>query len=491
MSQIHILQDQGLFRQQCLINGQWRDATDKAVLEVSNPADNTILGTVPACGAAETREAITAAAAAFPAWRARTPLERGALLRAWEQAIRDNLEDLARILTLEEGKPLAEARGEILQGASYFPWFAEECRRVCGDVTPVFRPGVQALTRHEPLGVAAAITPWNFPFSMLPRKTAPALAAGCTIVIKPAGRTPYSALALAELAQRVGIPAGVVNVVTGNAKIIGGEIAANPLVRKLSFTGSTEVGKQLAADCARTLKRLSLELGGNAPFLVFDDADLDLAENLAMGSKFRNAGQTCICANRFLVQRGAHDAFVQRLTRRVKALRVGDGLAPDVDMGPLINAAAVERVHGLVQDALDKGARLLAGGKPHALGGNYYEPTLLTGLTREMRIFQGEIFGPVAAVMPFDTEEEAVALANDTRYGLASYVCTRDLGRTWRLFGSLEYGMVGVNDVTLAAAETPFGGIKDSGLGREGSREGLLEYMETHYALLGGLDLNA
>ena len=487
MSMLDILSDKSLFRRQCLINGQWCDADDNSVLAVTNPTNEEPLGTVPKCGAAETRRAVAAASAAFPAWSALTPLQRGAYLRAWEQAIKDNLEDLAKILTLEEGKPLAEARGEILQGASYFPWFAEECRRVCGDVTPSFRPGTQALTRHAPVGVAAAITPWNFPFSMLPRKAAPALAAGCTIVVKPAGRTPYSALALAELGMRVGIPAGVINVLTGDAVAIGGEIAVNPTVRKVSFTGSTEVGKQLAADCAPTLKRMSLELGGNAPFMVFDDADLDKALDLAMGSKFRNAGQTCICANRFLVQSGIHDRFVDGLAARVKALRVGNGLDPDTDMGPLINARAVERVDAMVRDAEAKGARLLVGGHRHALGGNFYEPTLLTGLKPDMRVFQGEIFGPVAAVMPFVTEEEAVALANDTSYGLASYVCTRDLARTWRLFGALQYGMVGVNDATLAAAETPFGGVKYSGLGREGSSEGLLEYMETHYMLLGGL----
>lgn len=348
MSMLDILSDKSLFRRQCLINGQWCDADDNSVLGVTNPANEEPLGTVPKCGAAETRRAVAAASAAFPAWSALTPLQRGAYLRAWEQAIKDNLEDLAKILTLEEGKPLAEARGEILQGASYFPWFAEECRRVCGDVTPSFRPGTQALTRHAPWAWPRPITPWNFPFSMLPRKAAPALAAGCTIVVKPAGRTPYSALALAELGMRVGIPAGVINVLTGDASAIGGEIAVNPTVRKVSFTGSTEVGKQLAADCAPTLKRMSLELGGNAPFMVFDDADLDKALDLAMGSKFRNAGQTCICANRFLVQSGIHDRFVDGLAARVKALRVGNGLDPDTDMGPLINARAVERAdaHG-------------------------------------------------------------------------------------------------------------------------------------------------
>lgn len=483
-----ILQDKKIFRTQCFINGQWCDADDKSTIAVVNPANGKTLGQVPNCGADETRKAIAAASAAFAAWKAKTPQERGVYLHAWEQAIRDNLDDLACLLTLEQGKPIAEAKGEILQGVSYLPWFAEESRRVSGEVIPVFRNGVQGVTKHEPLGVAVAITPWNFPMSMIPRKVAPALAAGCTIIVKPASATPYSALAMAELAARVGIPAGVFNVITGNAKKIGNEIAANPTVRKLSFTGSTEVGIQLATMCAPTLKRLSLELGGNAPFIVFNDADLEQAVPMAMGSKFRNAGQTCICANRFLVQRGVYEAFTQKLLEKIKNLRIGDGLAADTTMGPLINDDAVKHTAALVKDAAEKGATLLYGGKPHKLGGCFYEPTLLTGLTQNMRIFNEEIFGPVAALMPFDTEEEAIALANDTKFGLASYVCTRDMGRTWRMFNSLEYGMVGVNDATLASAETPFGGVKFSGMGREGAREGLLEYMETHYALLGGLN---
>ena len=482
-----ILQDKSLFRPHCLINGQWCDAADKSVIEVTNPANGKLLGHVPNCGEAEARHAVESAHAAFEVWQAKSPQERGAYLHAWEQAIHANLEDLARLLTLEEGKPLAEARAEILQGASYFPWYAEEARRVSGEVVPTFRHGTQALTRHAPLGVAAAITPWNFPMSMIPRKVAPALAAGCTTIVKPAGATPYSALALAELAVRVGIPAGVFNVITGNAGAIGAVITSSPLVRKLSFTGSTPVGRKLAAQCGPTLKRVSLELGGNAPFIVFDDADLDQAAAMAMSNKFRNAGQTCICANRFLVHEDVLDAFVRRLLHGIRGLHVGDGLKADTTMGPLIDAGAVAHVDALVRDAQEKGACRVTGGQPHSLGGNFYEPTLLTGVRPEMRILREEIFGPVAAVMSFESEEEAIALANDTEYGLASYVCTRDMARVWRLWLGLRFGMVGINDAALASAETPFGGVKGSGLGREGGREGLLEYMETHYALLGGL----
>ena len=482
-----ILQDKSLFRPHCLINGQWCDAADKSVLHVINPANGKQLGHVPNCGAEEARLAVEAAHTAFSAWSAKSPQERGAYLHAWEQAIHANLEDLARLLTLEQGKPLAEARGEILQGASNFPWYAEEVRRVSGEVVPEFRQGVQALTRHAPVGVAAAITPWNFPMSMIPRKVAPALAAGCTAIVKPASATPYSALAMAELAMRVGIPAGVFNVITGSAGAIGSVITESPLVRKLSFTGSTPVGRTLAAQCGPTLKRVSLELGGNAPFIVFDDADIDLAARVALGNKFRNAGQTCICANRFLVHKDVFDAFVRRLLQGIREFKVGDGLKADTTMGPLINAEAVAHVDALVRDALQNGACRIAGGQAHKLGGNFYEPTLLTGIKPDMRIFREEIFGPVAAVMSFEDEEEAVALANDTEYGLASYVCTRDMARTWRLWKSLQYGMVGVNDAGLASAETPFGGVKGSGMGREGGREGLLEYMETHYALLGGI----
>ncbi|WP_300785909.1 NAD-dependent succinate-semialdehyde dehydrogenase [uncultured Desulfovibrio sp.] len=482
------LKDPDLLRHQAYIDGQWRDAENGDTLPVINPATGEELGSVPRCTANDARAAIAAAEAAFAVWR-KVPLqERGARLRRWGELIEEHIDDLCRILTLEQGKPLAEARGEILQGASYFPWFAEEIRRAYGDVVPAPRAGVRPLTQKQPIGVVGVITPWNFPSSMLPRKAAPAIAAGCTLVVKPASATPYCALALAELSRRAGIPAGVINVVTGDSGTIGREITQSPVVRKLSFTGSTAVGKQLAADCAPTLKRLSLELGGNAPFLIFDDARLDAAVAGAVGSKFRNAGQTCICANRFLVQRGIHDAFVRGLKEKVEGFRVGNGLDAGVTIGPLINEEAVRRVDGLVQDALSKGATLLAGGKPHSMGPRFYEPTLLTGLTREMRIFHEEIFGPVAAIMPFDTEEEAITLANDTSFGLASYLFTRDLGRVWRVAEALQYGMVGINDVTLAAAETPFGGVKFSGTGREGSREGLNDYMETHLFLMGGID---
>jgi NAD-dependent aldehyde dehydrogenases len=463
-----ILHDQELFRSQCLINGHWRDAADKSVIEVINPANGKQLGTVPNCGEAETREAIEAAQAAFAVWSARTPLERGALLHAWERAIAENIEDLARLLTLEEGKPLAEARAEILHGASYFPWFAEEARRFSGEVTPVYRHGVQALTRHAPVGVAAGHHAVELPHVHDPTQGGPC--AGRRAApwwSNPASATPYSALAMAELAVRVGIPAGVFNVVTGSARRIGNEITANPLVRKLSFTGSTTVGLQLATQCGPTLKRISMELGGNAPFIVFDDADMDKAVTMAMACKFRNAGQTCICANRFLVQSGVVETFATNLLDHISDMRVGDGLKPETDMGPLINADAVAHTDALVKDAVEKGAQLLFGGKPHSLGGNFYEPTLLLGLTPQMRIFREEIFGPVAALMTFDDEEEAISLANDTEFGLASYVCTRDMPRIWRLFNKLQYGMAGFNDAGLAAAETPFGGVKFSGIGRE------------------------
>ena len=477
-----------LLRTQCLIGGQWLAADDGACIEVRNPASGALLATVPKMGAAETRRAIEAAQAAWPAWREQTAAARAGILRRWFELVLAHQDDLALLMTSEQGKPLAEAKGEVAYAASFLEWFAEEGKRVYGDTIPGHGIDKRIVVLRQPVGVTAAITPWNFPLAMITRKAGPALAAGCPMVLKPASQTPLSALALAALAEEAGVPAGVFSVVTGAASAIGGELAANPLVRKLSFTGSTAVGLQLATQCGATLKRLSMELGGNAPFIVFDDADMDKAVTMAMGCKFRNAGQTCICANRFLVQNRVVDAFTTNLLDHITALRVGDGLKPEADMGPLINADAVAHTDALVKDAVEKGAQLLIGGKPHNLGGNFYEPTLLLGLTPEMRIFREEIFGPVAAIMPFDTEEQAVELANRTAFGLASYVCTRDMPRIWRLFNKLQYGMAGFNDAGLAAAETPFGGVKFSGIGREGSREGLQEYMETHYALLGGLN---
>ncbi|GFK96094.1 Glutarate-semialdehyde dehydrogenase DavD [Fundidesulfovibrio magnetotacticus] len=478
-------EDLRLWKNLCYIDGQWTPALEGGVLEVSNPATGETLGTVPRCGVKETSLAISSAARAMTAWQALSPLERGEPLHALHRLIKENIDELAAILTLEQGKPLAEARGEILQGASYFPWFAEEARRLYGRVIPSPAPGKRPLTMSRPVGVTGIITPWNFPFAMIPRKAAPALAAGCTVVVKPASATPYSALALAALAEEAGIPAGVFNVVTGSASAIGGELTGDPRVRKISFTGSTEVGKKLMAQCAATVKRVSLELGGNAPFIVFDDADMDKAAEGALISKFRNSGQTCICANRLLVQESALNAFVERFQARVAVLKSGSGLIPGVTQGPLIDRAAVEHVQALVDDALVHGARLLAGGKPHALGGLFYEPTLLAGVTPSMRVYREEIFGPVAPIVTFATEKQAVEMANDTDVGLASYLFTHDLGRAWRVSEALEYGMVGVNEVILAMAEAPFGGVKESGMGREGGQEGIQDYLDTKYVLMG------
>jgi succinate-semialdehyde dehydrogenase/glutarate-semialdehyde dehydrogenase len=477
-----------LLKNLCFIDGKWISAMNGEVIEVQNPATGEVLGTVPKCGAREASMAISAAARSMTAWKGLTALERGRYLHRLFDLIMANIDELAAILTLEQGKPLAESKGEIMQGASYFPWFAEEARRAYGQVIPTPGPGKRPVTIKQPVGVTGIITPWNFPFAMIPRKAAPALAAGCSVVIKPASNTPYCALALAALAQQAGIPPGVLNVITGNSSQIGAELTGDPRVRKISFTGSTEVGKKLMAQCSTTVKRLSLELGGNAPFIVFDDADLDKAADGALGSKFRNSGQTCICANRILVQDTVFDAFVVRLVSRVEALRSGSGLDAGVTQGPLIDQAAVDHVEGLVKNAVEKGATVLAGGKRHVLGGLFYEPTVLAGVTPAMRVFKEEIFGPVAPVVRFSTEEEAIALANDTEVGLASYVFTKDLGRTWRMSEALEYGMVGVNEVILAMAEAPFGGIKESGMGREGGCEGLLDYMDTKYILMGGID---
>ncbi len=481
------LNDPSLFREQCYVNGQWIDADDKSVIKVDNPSKGEIIGSVPKFGAAETRRAIDAAEAAWAGWRALTPKERGACLIKWHDLIQENKQDLARILSYEQAKPVAESLGEIALGSSYIPWYAEECRRTYGDVIPAPRKGIRPITHHQPVGVVFAITPWNFPMSMIARKTAPALAAGCPVLVKPASATPYSALAMAELAHRAGFPAGVFNVLTGSASVMAAEMASNVKVRKVTFTGSTEVGKKLTAQTAQTMKRVSMELGGNAPFVVFDDADLALTLNCAYGSKVRNAGQTCISTNRILVQEGIAQSFVTGLVERFKTLKVGDGFEDNVEVGPLINQSAVEHCEALLADAVSKGAKILLGGKRHALGGNFFEPTVLTGMTREMRIFHEEIFGPIAPIMTFASEAEAVELANDTPFGLASYVFTQNLSRAWRIPEALEYGLCGVNDAALALAEAPFGGVKESGTGREGGREGLLDFMETRYVLMGGI----
>jgi succinate-semialdehyde dehydrogenase/glutarate-semialdehyde dehydrogenase len=482
------LADPSLLRQQCLLGGRWAAAASGATMDVVDPATGLRIGTVPAMGAAETREAIEAAAAAWPAWRARTPKERSAVLRKWFDLMTANLDDLALILTSEQGKPLAEAKGEIGIGAAYVEWFAEEARRIYGDVIPTIGNDRRLVVIKEPVGVCAAITPWNFPSSMITRKVAPALAAGCTVVIKPAEATPFSALALAELAQRAGFPPGVLNVITGDPPAIGGEMCANPTVRKLSFTGSTEVGRLLMRQVAPTVKKISLELGGNAPFIVFDDADLDAAADGAIVSKYRNTGQTCVCANRFFVHDAVYDAFAAKLAERVRALRVGPGTEAGVVQGPLIDAAALAKVEEHVADATAQGAVVVTGGRRHALGRTFYEPTVLTGVTPAMKVFREETFGPVAPLIRFRTDAEVVELANRTEFGLASYFYSRDIGRIWRVAEALEYGMVGVNTGLITTEVAPFGGVKQSGLGREGSKYGTDEFVEVKYICFGGID---
>lgn len=482
------LHDPNLLRMQAYIGGRWADADAGEVAPVRNPATGATLGTVPECGAAETRRAIEAAGAAFPAWAATAARERAARLRRWHELMLEHQEDLATLMTAEQGKPLAEARAEVAFAAGFIEWFGEEAKRIYGDVIPGHSADKRILVLRQPIGVVAAITPWNFPAAMITRKAGPALAAGCTFVCKPAPQTPYSALALAELATRAGVPPGVFNVVTGPAAVIGAQMTSHPLVRKVTFTGSTSVGKQLMAQCSGTLKKISLELGGNAPFIVFDDADIDAAVQGAIVSKYRNTGQTCVCPNRFLIQEGVYEEFAHKLKAVVAQLRVGNGLSGPTDQGPLIDANALAKVEQHLADAIKKGAKIITGGKPHALGGTFFEPTVLIDATAQMRIAQEETFGPVAPLFRFATEAEAIALANDTTSGLASYLYTRDLARSWRVGEALEYGMVALNTGLFSTEVAPFGGVKESGIGREGSKYGILDYTELKYMCVGGIE---
>ena len=485
------LKDASLFRELNYIDGKWVGAGSNATIDVRNPASGEVIGTVPKMSERETRTAIEAANAALPGWRARTGKERAKILRSWADSMMENQDDLAVIMTAEEGKPFAEAKGEVAYAASFIEWFAEEGKRVYGDTIPAVARDKRIVVTKEPVGVCVAITPWNFPSAMITRKVGPALAAGCTMVVKPATATPYSALALCELAERAGVPKGVFSVVTGPSGPLGGEMTSSKLVRKLTFTGSTAVGKVLMAQCAATVKKVSLELGGNAPFIVFNDADLDLAVKGAIASKYRNTGQTCVCANRLLVQDGVYEQFAQKLAEAVSKLRVGDGLKGETEQGPLIDKAGLDKVEEHVTDALGKGAKILIGGKRHKLGGTFYEPTVLTGVTTDMIVTRDETFGPVAPLYRFETEEEALKLANDTEYGLASYFYTKDMGRVWRVMEGLEYGIIGINEGIISSEVAPFGGMKESGIGREGSKYGIDEFIEVKYALLGGLGFPA
>lgn len=481
------LKDPSILRFQAYINGQWVHADSGQTLNVLNPSNGNIIGTVPLMGAEETRRAIQAASAALPAWSGKTAKERAAILRKWFDLIIENQNDLAILMTTEQGKPLSESRGEIAYAASFIEWFAEEGKRVYGDTIPGHASDKRIVVIKQPIGVCAAITPWNFPSAMITRKAGPALAAGCTMVLKPASQTPYSALALCVLAERAGVPHGVLSCVTGSSSAIGGELTSNPIVRKLSFTGSTEVGKVLLSQCASTVKKTSMELGGNAPFIVFDDADLDAAVKGALISKFRNAGQTCVCANRILVQDAVYDDFVKKLSRSVSDLKVGDGFEPNVQIGPLIDVKAVNKVQQHIDDALSKGAEVVVGGKSENLCGNFYQPTVISGATPDMLIFREETFGPVAPIFRFHTEEEAIEMANDTEFGLASYFYGRDIARIWRVAERLEYGMVGINEGLISTEVAPFGGVKESGLGREGSKYGIDDYLEMKYLCMGGM----
>jgi succinate-semialdehyde dehydrogenase/glutarate-semialdehyde dehydrogenase len=484
---VKLLRDKELFREACYVNGRWIPAGDGPSIAVDDPATGEIIGAVPKLGRAETHDAIDAAASAFPAWRARTGKERAVILRRWFDLIMTSQEDLARLLTLEQGKPLAEARAEVAYGASFIEWFGEEAKRTYGDTIPSHARDKRIVVVKEAIGVVGCITPWNFPIAMITRKVGPALAAGCTAVVKPASQTPFSALALAVLAERAGVPRGVLNVVTGPAAEIGGELTSNATVRKISFTGSTEVGKVLMAQCAGTVKKVSLELGGNAPFIVFDDADLDAAVEGAIVSKYRNTGQTCVCANRFLVQASVHDEFATRLARAVDRLKVGPGLEEGVTQGPLIDLTAVEKVESHIRDAVSKGATVVRGGARHQAGGRFFAPTVLTGVTPDMDVAREETFGPVAPLFRFETEADALALANRTEFGLASYFYGRDVGRVWRVAEALEYGIVGVNTGLISTEVAPFGGMKESGIGREGSKYGIEEFLEVKYLCMGGI----
>jgi succinate-semialdehyde dehydrogenase/glutarate-semialdehyde dehydrogenase len=481
------LTDPSLWKERGFIAGSWAAADSGQSTEIRNPATGEILGAVPLMAAAETRRAIESAHAAMPAWAKKPAGERARIMRRWFDLMLANVEDLAIIMTAEQGKPLAESRGEIAYAASFIEWFAEEAKRIYGDIIPGHQADKRIMVLRQPIGVVAAITPWNFPAAMITRKAAPAIAAGCPIVVKPALQTPFSALAMAELGARAGLPAGVFNVVTGEAAAIGGEFTRNDKVRKLSFTGSTPVGKLLMAQCAATVKKVALELGGNAPFLVLDDADLDAAVTGAIQSKYRNTGQTCVCANRFIVQSKVYDAFAAKLTEAVSKLRVGDGLKGETDQGPLIDAKALAKVESHIADAKARGAKVVTGGKRHALGGTFYEPTVLTDVSREMILAREETFGPVAPLFRVDTDEEAVKLANDTEFGLAAYVYTRDLARSWRVTEALEYGIVGLNTGLISTEVAPFGGVKESGIGREGSKYGILEFTELKYICVGGI----
>ncbi|SEP36704.1 NADP-dependent succinate-semialdehyde dehydrogenase [Pseudomonas sp. Snoq117.2] len=479
------LKDASLFRQQAYVDGAWIDADSGATVSVDNPATGETLGTIPKLGRAETKRAIDAANRALPAWRALTAKERSAKLRRWYELMIENQDDLGRLMTLEQGKPLAEAKGEIAYAASFIEWFAEEAKRIYGDTIPGHQADKRILVIKQPIGVTAAITPWNFPTAMITRKAGPALAAGCTMVIKPASQTPYSALALVELAERAGIPKGVLSVVTGSAAEIGAELTESPIVRKISFTGSTEIGAKLMEQSAPTIKKLSLELGGNAPFIVFDDADLDKAVEGAIASKYRNAGQTCVCVNRLYIQDGVYDAFAEKFKAAVAKLKVGNGLEEGITIGPLIDAKAAAKVKEHIDDAVSQGAKVIAGGKAHANGGSYFEPTILADVPKSAKVSKEETFGPLAPLFRFKDEAEVIELANDTEFGLASYFYARDLSRVFRVAEALEYGMVGINTGLISNEVAPFGGVKASGLGREGSKYGIEEYLEIKYLCLG------